>query len=120
MSIASHIRRPATLHTWSQDPDRDPVSGDYPDPTFADSEVRVEVQQQTTRERREGELVVTQEWVGLVRPPGVLYGADALKAQDEVTVPPLGRFAIEGDPYLVLRPSTQQATHWFARLRKVG
>ena len=122
MTIAARLRRPATLHRHQGDPDRDPDSGDYDTEggEFADSAVYVEVQQQATRERRNGEIIVTQEWVCLVRPPGTVGGAEQLAAQDELTVPPLGRFAFEGDPYLVLKPSTQVATHWFARLRKVA
>jgi hypothetical protein len=120
VSIAARIRRPATLHVWSVG-GREPGSGDYSGPGFADVPTVVEVQQQQTSERRDGAVVVTSVWTALFRPPDAgEFGVAALKATDEFTVQPEGRFAIEGDPWLVRRPSTQRATHWFAHLRKVG
>lgn len=127
--IAAHLRRAGVHHVFSDtdangDPIRDPDSGDVVARFLTaeeggEREVRCEVRQQQSRENRQGGIVVTTEWVGLFRPPGMRYGIDAFGASDEVSVPDVGRFAIEGDPYLERQPSTQRATHWFVRLRRV-
>lgn len=118
--IATRIRRPCTLHHWQQG-QRDDATGDYVDGTFRDEATVCEPQQHQTREDRNGRVVITSEWLALFRP------SVTLTAHDEVTIPDVAspdgvgsRFAFEGDPVLVRKPSSQVATHWYVRLRKVG
>ena len=108
--IASKITRPATHHVWTQGP-KDALGDvtwsfvDAPDPLM------VEVQQQSAVEVKTGTLVQVTMWLAFFQP-----GA-TVAAEDEISVPGLGRFGMDGEPWLVRSPRGHNS-HWQARLRK--
>lgn len=111
--IANRITQDATLHTFAQGV-RDEDSGDYTTDTPVDKPVKVALQQRTTREDRNGRIVSITYWTGLFRPD------TELTAQDEITVPGLGRFDFEGDPWPVVKPRTGVRMFWVVNLRRVS
>lgn len=113
MSVTQRINRDAMLHRWVEGT-RDDASGDYNAGQFVDVPCRVDVQQNAAQELRDGRVLTVSTWTAFFRPD-----LD-LKAMDELTVPGLGRFGFEGEPWRVTKPRTGAATHWFARLRKVS
>jgi hypothetical protein len=113
VSVVNRINREATLHRWAAG-SRDDESGDYTASGFTDTPIQVDVQQQTTQENRDGRLQVVSTWTAFIRP------SVDLSPQDELTVPGLGRFQFDGDPWLVTKPRTGTPHHWFARLRRVS
>lgn len=111
--IASRITREGNLHRWNKGT-RD-EAGDY-EPLFDPPvPVRVEVQQVAAFEQRDGRQVQVVVWQAYF-PPDVT----GLTGNDEVELDGLGRFAFDGDPWLVRNPRTGVASHWQARARKVG
>ena len=113
MSVTNRVNRDATLHRWVEG-GRDDASGDYKDPSFTSVPCKVDVQQNAAQELRDGRMVTVSTWTAFFRPDL------ALTANDEITVPGLGRFAFDGEPWRVTSPRTGAASHWFARLRKVS
>lgn len=109
--ISARITRDCTLHRWTKLPDKDADGNEQH--TFVDVPTKVELQQHSSDEMRDGRMVSVTVWAGYFRPDV------AISAPDEVTIPGSGRFALEGDPWLVRHPRTGRSSHYLTRLRKV-
>jgi hypothetical protein len=116
VSIVNRLNIRATVHYQSATPGRDPATGDEQSSFDAsrDWSTMCDLRQQTSRERRGGGLVVTVTWLLFMLPD-----VPTLGAEDEIDVDGMGRWAIEGDPWLVKNPRTGQALHWLGTVRKV-
>jgi hypothetical protein len=108
VSVTQLINRPCTLILRGSSEEAD----DFGDEVHEEQEIETvwELQQQSAGESEEG--VSETAWIAFFRPDEELAAVDAIRDPD------LGRFELDGDPWPVRSPWTQQKSHIEVQVRR--